>query len=145
MSIKIWKYLDTSDYSADHPLYSQTNTKLIGKFKDDLKGKIMTELVFLRSKAYAFLINNEEEIKKLKGITKATIKNSVSFQDFKDALINHYDHMYYRKMHVLNSHNHEMFVKEINKKAISPFDDKSWIDNYGIATFPHGYQELYFT
>ena len=56
---KISEHLDTSNYSqiegdACYPLFSKNNKKVIGKFKDELGGKIMTELVFLRSKAYAF-------------------------------------------------------------------------------------------
>ena len=51
---KIKKYLDTSNYSEDHYLFSPKNKKVIGKFKDELSGKVMSELVFLRSKAYAY-------------------------------------------------------------------------------------------
>ena len=75
--------LDTSNYaesgsknhSSDHFLYSTKNKKVIGKFKDELGGRIMSELVFLRSKAYAYLVENKD-VKKLKGITKTTIKKS---------------------------------------------------------------------
>ena len=31
--------LDTSDYPKDHPLHSEKNKKVIGKFKDELNGK----------------------------------------------------------------------------------------------------------
>ena len=54
-------------------LYSTKNKKVIGKFKDELGGDRMSELVFLRSKAYAYLVKNKD-VKKLKGITKTTIK-----------------------------------------------------------------------
>ena len=56
-----------------------------------------------------------------------------------------YTDIIYKQMYVLNSNDHEMFVKELNKKAISPFDDKRWIANDGITTFPHGYEDLCFT
>ena len=60
--------LDTSSYaesgsknhSSDHFLYSTKNKKVIGKFKDELGGRIMSELVFLRSKAYAYLVENKD-------------------------------------------------------------------------------------
>ena len=49
-------------------------------------------------------------------------------------------------MHVLNSIKHGVYVKEINKKAISPYDDdKRWVVDDGIVTFPHGYNDLLFT
>ena len=35
---------DTSDYSKDHPLFSTTNKKVIGMFKDETCGKQIEEL-----------------------------------------------------------------------------------------------------
>ena len=67
---EIQDHLDTSGYPEDHPLYSQKNKKVIGKFKDELNGKIMNEIVFLRSKAYSFTLTDLSGEKKLKGIGK---------------------------------------------------------------------------
>ena len=39
---------DISNYPTDHPLYSTANKKVIGKFKDELNGMIMTEFIGLR-------------------------------------------------------------------------------------------------
>ena len=39
---------------------------MLGKFKDGLKGKIMTEFIALRAKAYAYLLDDDSELKKLK-------------------------------------------------------------------------------
>lgn len=69
--------LDTSDYPKDNPLYSEKNKKVIGKFKDELNGKIMSEIVFLKSKAYAFTLSDLTEKKKLKGISSSTIKKTL--------------------------------------------------------------------
>ena len=49
--------LDTSNYLETSHLFS--NKKVIGKFKDELDGQIMTELVFLKIKAYAFKVRKE--------------------------------------------------------------------------------------
>ena len=62
----------------------------------------------------------------------------------KTFLLNPYININYHKLFLLNSDTHEMFVKEVYKKSISSFDDKRWINNDGIKTFPHGYDELYF-
>ena len=86
----------------------------------------------------------ERKLKKIKGITKSTIKNGITFQDFKDAITEPYEKIFYNKMYVLNSDKHEMYVKEMNKKAISSYDDKRWISDVGIKTFPHGYNDLLF-
>ena len=48
---KIKDHLDTSVYSKDHPLYSnKNNKKVIGKFKVELGGNIMTTFIVLRRK-----------------------------------------------------------------------------------------------
>ena len=49
------KWFDTSnqDKNDNRPLEIGKNKKVIGKFKDDLGGKILTEFVALRAKTYA--------------------------------------------------------------------------------------------
>ena len=44
------EYHDFSEYPKDHFLYSTENQAVVGKFKDEANGKIMTEFVGLRSK-----------------------------------------------------------------------------------------------
>lgn len=44
------EYLDTSNYPQDHPLYSDANKKVLGKFKDELAGDILLAFVGLRIK-----------------------------------------------------------------------------------------------
>ena len=39
---------DTSNYPTDHPLHSTGNKKVVGKMKDELGGKVMTEFIGLR-------------------------------------------------------------------------------------------------
>ena len=41
---------------------------MIGKFKDELGGKIMIELCALRAKPYAYKLDDDREHKKAKGI-----------------------------------------------------------------------------
>ena len=34
-------FFDTSDYTKDHFLFSNKNKKIVGKFKDEMNGKII--------------------------------------------------------------------------------------------------------
>ena len=70
---QIQNELDTSDYPENHNLYSEENKKKIGKFKDELQGKIMNEIVSLRSKAYYFTLTDLSEEKK-KVLVKQQLK-----------------------------------------------------------------------
>ena len=60
------KWFDTSGYDKNdnRPLPIGINKKVIGKFKDELNGKIMKELCVPRDKTYPFKLDNETEKKK---------------------------------------------------------------------------------
>ena len=64
------RWFDTSNYDENdkRPLPIGKNKKVIGLFKDELGGKIMTEFVALRAKTYAYLINgyNDDDYDKKK-------------------------------------------------------------------------------
>ena len=63
------KWFDTSKYDKNdnRPLPIGKNQKVIGKFKDELNGKIMIEFIALRVKTYAFTeINEEDELEEHK-------------------------------------------------------------------------------
>ena len=62
-------WFDTSNYEKmiKRPLSMGKNKKVPGLFKDELGGKIMTEVVALRPKAYAYLDGDGSEYKKAKG------------------------------------------------------------------------------
>ena len=55
------RWFDTSNYddnkTGKRPLPISKNKKVIGSFKDELRGKIMTEFFGIRPKTYAYLIN----------------------------------------------------------------------------------------
>ena len=58
---------DFSEYPADHPTYNIDNKKVLGKFKDELNGKIMTEFCALKPKMYNYeYIDNYKKINKNK-------------------------------------------------------------------------------
>ena len=45
---------DFSEYPTNHPNYNIINKKALGKFKDELKSKIITEFIGLKPKMYSF-------------------------------------------------------------------------------------------
>ena len=51
------RWFDISNYNDKRPLPIGKNKKVPGLFKDELGGKIITEVVALRPKKYAYLID----------------------------------------------------------------------------------------
>ena len=75
ISNDVEKWFDTSNYNkVVIPLPIGKNKKLPGLFKDELGGKIITEFVALRPKAYAYLDDDGNDHKKAKGTRKYVIK-----------------------------------------------------------------------
>ena len=66
------RWFDTSNYNKDtkKPLQTDVNKKVIGKFKDKLGDKIMTEFAALRAKTYAYLADDGSEHKRAKRTKK---------------------------------------------------------------------------
>ena len=81
------KRFDTSNYEVNRPLPTGKNKKVIRLMKDELGGKIITELVTLRPKTYSYLTDNGKEDKKAKGTKKCEIKRMIKFNDYKNCLL----------------------------------------------------------
>ena len=137
--------LDTSEYPKEpqldgdfrYSLFSNKNKKVIGKFKDELHGELIKEIIFMKSKVYAYKKKNFEEIKKLKGCSKV-IRNKEIYYDDYDRIL-HSTNELNKKQWQIHSLSHEIYYEEIDKKVLCAFDDKRWISINGIDTYPHGY------
>ena len=115
------KYFDFSNLKEDHELFSNINKKVLGKFKIETpKNIFIDEFIGLRSKAYSFKCNNNNENKnKLKGICKSQTKN-IKFEEYYNCLFgNEYkkecDHF------VIRALNHEIYMQKVTKKFIISF------------------------
>ena len=55
------------------PVITVKISVIIGKFKDELGGLIMSEFYAHRTKIYAYKLGNNDEVKKAKGTKKCVI------------------------------------------------------------------------
>ena len=69
--VELW--FDTSDFPKDHSSVIPVgkNKKVIGKFKDENGGIVMTEFAALRPKCYSFLLENGKGKRKQKELKNA--------------------------------------------------------------------------
>ena len=79
---------DNSDHLESSPYYCNVNKKIIGKFKDEACGILITEFIGLKSEMYSYVKDNEKGGKTAKGIKKNVIKNNIKHEDYKNTLIN---------------------------------------------------------
>ena len=130
---------DTSNFPKGHSSGIEVgcNKKVVGMFKDEAGGKIISEFVGLRPKLYAYKMHEGKEEKRCKGVKKAVVKRSINFEDYKTCLFMGKPQT--RTMNVIRSHRHELFTEEINKIALSANDDKRVILEDGVHTLAHGH------
>ena len=129
---------DTSNYDKNDKILLPIgkNKKVPGLFKDELRGKIMTEFVALRPKPYAYIDDDGNKHKKSEGTKRCVIKEKTMFQNFKDCLLN--NKTVYRSQQRFKSYNHDVYTEEVNKIALSSNDDKRLQTFDRITTYPYG-------
>ena len=76
-----------SYYSHDLKFFDPVNKKIIGKMKDEFKGKIISEFVGLKSKMHSLIDVDNEENKKAKGVNKNVVKN-IRDEEYIDVMFN---------------------------------------------------------
>ena len=142
---------DFSNYPINHPNYDITNKKVLGKFKDELNSKIITEFIGLKPKMYSFyyIDNNINDIRIVlkydeynniilnnnihKGIKKSI---SLKHDEYKRSLYK--EELIYKEFYNLQLSKQNIYLDRINKIALNPFESKRyWIDN--INSLPYGY------
>ena len=147
ISNDVERWFDTSNYNKNdtRPLPIGKNKKVLGICKDELGGKIMTEVVALRLKTYAYLIDgyydddyekNKIINKKAKVTKKCVIQQKLMFENYKDCLFN--KKTIYGSQERFKSYYHSMYTEEVNKIGLSSNDDKRLQTFDGITTYPYG-------
>ena len=127
--------LNTTEYDKNHTrIPIGINKNVIGKFKDELNGKLKIELVSLASKAYADLDNNVKIEKRVKGIDKIVRDRVLKFENYMDVLLNKTKN----KQQRFKSELHTIYTEQINKIALSRKDDKRIQTFDGITAYPYG-------
>ena len=129
---------DTSNYQPNHPLFSNTNKKIIGKFKDELGGQLLTEFIGIRPKMYSYV--GEESGKRAKGVKKSVLKKTITHEDYRSCLFE--KKVYSRDMPGLRSRAHTIHGETVHKVALAPLDTKRFILPDGISTLAFGHVDI---
>jgi len=133
-------FFDFSNLPPSHPAYSNANKGVLMKFKDEAAGGGILEWIGLRSKMYSMRFDNNQEIRKAKGIKQCAVKKRLKFEDYYNAL---YDKkVYTTKFSSIRSFKQKLYTVEISKISLSCFDDKRHICPDGVSTKAHGHYSI---
>ena len=127
-----------SNYEVNRPLPTGKNEKVIGLIKDELGGKIITELVTLRPKTYSYLTDDCKEDKKAKETKKCMIKRMIKFNNYKNCLLK--DEVILKSQQRFISKKHDVYTENINKIELSNNDDRRIVSSDKITSYPYGYK-----
>ena len=128
------KGLDTSNYEINRPMPLGKNKSVIGLMKDELGGKIMTELVARRPKTYSYLMDDGNSDKK--GTKKCVIKRIHKFNDYKNCILN--NEIILKSLQRFKSEAHNVHTEEINKITLNSNDDKRLQTFDRVTSYPYG-------
>ena len=141
------EWFDLSAYPFNHIIWDgmlndekkllmKNNEKVIGKFKDEMRKYYLQSGIFLRAKCYALRKNEGDDKAKCKGVIETP-----SYDNYYDALFNKYIH--YTKQITIGAENHNIYIKELNKRVFDSYDDKRYIqkDN-SLDTFAFGHYKI---
>jgi hypothetical protein len=132
---------DTSNYPTDHPLYSKTNAKVLGKFKDEAESKPPREFVGLKSKMYSLLIEHDKPSKlTAKGVKRSWVDTKLRHDNFRHVLKNKTET--YADFYKFTSKRQTIHTELIHKKCLDAFDDKRYLLDDGITSLSYGHKDI---
>ena len=147
ISADVDKWFDTSSFNKNdnRPLEIGKNKKVLGKFKDEIGGRIMAKFVALRAETYSFLIDeyidddyekNKIINKKAKGTKNVLLRERETlFNNDLDSLLK--NKVLYRTQQRFRSDHHKVYTEEVNKIALSSNDDNRIQTFDKVTTYPY--------
>jgi hypothetical protein len=114
--IKDNQWFDFSNYVEVHNNFDESKELTPGFFKDEFAGRFLLEFVGLRAKMYP--------------------------EDYRNSLLK--KQQFTNKMIRITQEKHKLFTVEIEKKSLSPFNDKKWItrDNENFISYSYGHYKI---
>ena len=104
--------------------------------KDETEGVAIEEFAGLKPKMYSFLVVDNSEHKKAKGVNRNVVA-TMSHNEYKDVLLNY--KCLRHSMNRIQSKHHRIGTYEINKISLSCFDEKIYLQNNGYDGLALGY------
>ena len=103
--------------------------------KDELKGKIISEFVGLKSKMYSLISIDDEEVTKAKEVIE-----KIKHKQFVDVWFN--KKVIRHNMKRIQSKLHRIGTYDVYKISLSCFDDKRYVLNDGVNSLAYFHKDI---
>jgi hypothetical protein len=134
------EHFDTSNYPPSHPNHSLENKAVLGKFKDEVAGDIITSFVALKPKMYSLQIQGKKDEMRAKGIKKSFVQRNLRHELYLKCL--NEKSRTKAAFNLIRSRKHQLHTIRVNKTALCAFDSKRYILEDGVQTLPHGHYKI---
>jgi len=133
--------LDTSNFERDHPLFSESNRRALGKFKSETADVPPTEFCGLRSKMYSLAtLDGTRSFTKAKGVPRTYVKKHVRHEQYLHVL-NRWS-VTSCKFRAFRSKNHRLTTRELSKVCLSCVDDKRHLLHDAVHSLAYGHRDI---
>ena len=119
---------DFSNYPLHSKFFDPVYKRVIGKMKNEFKGRIISEFVGLSSKMYSLIDLDDEEVTKAKGVNK-----KIRHKEFVDVFFN--KKVIRHNMKRIQSKLHRIETYDVCKISLSCFDGKRYTLDDGVNSF----------
>ena len=130
---------DTSEYPPSHKLFNIKNKRVLGKMKNEYKGKLIKEFVGLRPKIYSILEAVRREKATAKGITKRS-SAKIRRSSYLTTLYNEMSTTV--TFNQIKSIMHNVLTVKTTKTGLSSYDDKRYVLDDGVSTLAFGHHRI---
>ncbi len=137
------EFFDCSAYSQNHPLYSETNKKIPGKFKDEMGDSHLSEIISLCPKVYALKKFPEGKItKQVKGCKKNVKDKQITWKDFEKCLADA-SVIIQKEQKTFRSYKHELYTIQQRKNVLQKYDTKRfWLPPNYNSSLAFGHKDI---
>nr|XP_027227780.1 uncharacterized protein LOC113819787 [Penaeus vannamei] len=115
------EWIDTSNFSHDHPLYNQSVKGKLGLLKSETGEIPIKEAICLKPKTYSLLLNSDQTSAGAKGICRAE-KRRLKHDNFRRIL--HEKEVHFFKQVSITNVGGQMMTTQMKKRGLSLYDDK---------------------
>ena len=134
---------DLSDYPFDHPMYDDSNCKVIGKFKDELNSVALQEFVGCLPKCYSLLHtglvkknvlkdNDVHEKATAKGTRQCVRDRALTHECYRSVILDNASVKV--RQNSIQSRKHQLGTYHQRRIALTPYDTKRYIMDDNIMT-----------
>jgi hypothetical protein len=136
---------DLSVYSDNHSIFDgmgkderdrirKKNKGIVGIMKDEMGDDEIIEWAALKSKSYAYKTKSKKESFRCKGVTK-----TLYFDQFLEVLMSQDNKMIEVTERKMRSKQHDVYVADYTKRALSKYDDKRYLIDGKTSTLALGH------